>query len=97
MVVSHQVQEAVNEESADFTGECVVIHGRLSFSGMKVYHYIAQQCLSVPGYFFDIVEYRERQHIGCPVNAPVKVVELFHAPVIDKQDPEFSFLRVERS
>ena len=69
MVVAQQVQNAVNEQGAQFVGEGAFALPGLPPGGVDRDDYIAQQCRTA------FIGQRKRQHVRWPVLVPVLPVQ----------------------
>lgn len=95
MVIADEVEEAVDEQALHLLVKSASIFCRLSKGGLGAYHYVSQQYRWLYRDFPEAVVYRKREYVSGTVNAAIKVIELLHPPVINKQYPEFSSLEIE--
>lgn len=95
MVITDEVEEAVDKQALHLLVKSASIFCRLTKGSLGAYHYISQQYRRPYRDFPEAVVHRKREYVSGPVYAAIKVIELLHTPVINKQYPEFSSLEIE--
>jgi hypothetical protein len=97
MVIAHEVKKPVDYETANLFPKCIAIAECLPLCSGEIYDDIPQQDLALIRDLLHFGIERERKNIGRHVHASITVVELFHPPVVNKQNSEFGLLKVTRS
>lgn len=95
MVISNEVEEAVNKQTLHFLMKSAFIFCCLSKCCLGAYHYITKQNHWLARYFLEAVVHREREYVCGPGYAAIKGIQLLHPPVVNQQYPEFSSSEIE--
>ncbi len=96
MVAAQEMEKPMDEEPPQLFMEACAVHGCLSLCSMGIDHDIPYQEFSIAGNLFHALIKGKREHISGSVSLPVNAVKVSHPPVIDKEYPEFSPVKVER-